>query len=66
MSTNSFTCRQCSNPHELTKEEIAGRRVTPWTRRCQCGALYQITRDEIRWVALGKLPPLPLPPLPKL
>lgn len=68
---NTFECRQCGQLHELTPQEIAGRRDTPWKRICTCGAQYQITFAANRLIAWGpgytpprSLPSLPLLPLP--
>lgn len=72
-----FNCRQCGNLHELTTLEMTERMKSPWTRRCSCGARYQLTKTENRLVEWGpgyvppkRLPPLPtlpvLPPLPPL
>lgn len=69
MTLARFNCRQCGNLHELTDMEMEGRKTSPWTRSCSCGARYQLTKTENRWIERGnlfKLAPLPLLPLPPL
>ena len=63
-------------PHELSDMVQKGRMVSPWKYTCACESVYQVTRDDVRLVAWGKveekilqlpsLGVLVLPPLPKL
>ena len=47
-----WQCRQCKRPHVLTDaQEVERRTGPPITTRCECGALYQITRDVVRCIA---------------
>lgn len=52
-------CRQCARLHPLTDAEQAARKVSPIVYVCPCGARYQFTRNEIRWIE--RAPQLELP-----
>lgn len=66
MSLDRFNCRHCGALHQLNAMEMEGRKTSPWTRRCSCGARYQLTKTENRFIERPGLSPLPPPPLPPL